>query len=209
MSERSGNNSSSGRKKGSSGRSYRSKAGLTLQPKKMRGRKPSSQRWLTRQLNDPFVAEAQSRGFLSRAAIKLEQMDDKHQFLVPHMRVVDLPVLGGWLQVVMKRCRIETGKGALVGIDLLEVDPVPGANFWSVTLPIPHSQSGSHRHKWPGGRGSVQIWRRQPVIARPTICGPWVCLKSRLILLIRCWRRAAFFWPKLFAAAVTDSFRIC
>ncbi len=44
-------------KKGSSGRSYRSKAGLTRQPKKMRGRKPSSQRWLTRQLNDPFVAE--------------------------------------------------------------------------------------------------------------------------------------------------------
>ena len=90
MPDRSGNNSSSGRKKGSSGRSYRSKAGLTLQPKKMRGRKPSSQRWLTRQLNDPFVAEAQSRGFRSRAAIKLEQMDDKHQFLAPHMRVVDL-----------------------------------------------------------------------------------------------------------------------
>ena len=130
MSERSGNSSSSGRKKGSSGRSYRSKAGLTLQPKKMRGRKPSSQRWLTRQLNDPFVAEAQSRGFRSRAAIKLEQMDDKHQFLVPHMRVVDLGCApGGWLQVVMKRCRIETGKGALVGIDLLEVDPVPGAEL--------------------------------------------------------------------------------
>ena len=89
MPERSGNQSS-GRRKGPSGRSYRSKAGLTLQPKKMRGRKPSSQRWLTRQLNDPFVAEAQARGLRSRAAIKLEQMDDKHRFLLPHMRVVDL-----------------------------------------------------------------------------------------------------------------------
>ncbi|MGB1473894.1 MAG: 23S rRNA methyltransferase, partial [Candidatus Puniceispirillaceae bacterium] len=68
-------------KKGSSGRSYRSKAGLTRQPKKMRGRKPSSQRWLARQLNDPFVAEAKKKGYRSRAAIKLEQMDEKHKFL--------------------------------------------------------------------------------------------------------------------------------
>ena len=123
-------NDASGRRKGPSGRSYRSKAGLTLQPKKMRSRKPSSQRWLTRQLNDPFVAEAKSKGFRSRAAIKLEQMDDKYRFLMPHMRVVDLGCApGGWLQVVMKRCRIEAGKGVLVGIDLLTVDPVPGANL--------------------------------------------------------------------------------
>ena len=60
--------------RGPSGRSYRSDTGLTRQPKKMRGRKPSSQRWLTRQLNDPFVAEAKSRGFRSRAALKLEQI---------------------------------------------------------------------------------------------------------------------------------------
>jgi 23S rRNA (uridine2552-2'-O)-methyltransferase len=126
MPGRSGNDAS-GRRKGPSGRSYRSKAGLTLQPKKMRGRKPSSQRWLTRQLNDPFVAETQARGLRSRAAIKLEQMDDKHHFLMPHMRVVDLGCApGGWLQVVMKRCRIESGKGVLVGVDLLVVDPVPG-----------------------------------------------------------------------------------
>ena len=129
MPDRSGNETS-GRRKGPSGQSYRSKAGLTLQPKKMRGRKPSSQRWLTRQLNDPFVAEAQARGFRSRAAIKLEQMDDKHHFLLPHMRVVDLGCApGGWLQVVMKRCRIEAGKGVLVGIDLLVVEPLPGAEL--------------------------------------------------------------------------------
>ena len=117
-------------KKGSSGRSYRSKAGLTRQPKKMRGRKPSSQRWLTRQLNDPFVAEAKKRGYRSRAAIKLEQMDEKHKFLTPHMRVVDLGCApGGWLQVVARQCRLDAGKGSLVGIDLLETDPVPGADI--------------------------------------------------------------------------------
>ena len=129
MPERLGNQSS-GRRKGLSGRSYRSKAGLTLQPKKMRGRKSSSQRWLTRQLNDPFVAEAQARGLRSRAAIKLEHMDDKHRFLLPHMRVVDLGCApGGWLQVLTKRCQINVGKGVLVGVDLLAVDPVPGATL--------------------------------------------------------------------------------
>ena len=117
-------------KKGSSGRSYRSKAGLTRQPKKMRGRKPSSQRWLTRQLNDPFVAEAKKKGFRSRAAIKLEQMDGKHKFLKPHMRVVDLGCApGGWLQYVARECRLDAGKGCLVGIDLLETDPVSGADI--------------------------------------------------------------------------------
>ena len=64
MPGRSGNDAS-GRRKGPSGRSYRSKAGLTLQPKKMRGRKPSSQRWLTRQLN-----ELQEAGIVSRKDFK-------------------------------------------------------------------------------------------------------------------------------------------
>ena len=118
------------REKGSSGRSYRGKAGLTRQPKKMRGRKPSSQRWLTRQLNDPFVAEAKKRGFRSRAALKLEQIEAKFPFLAPHQRVVDLGCApGGWLQLVARRCQIEDGPGKLVGIDLLPVDPLPGAQI--------------------------------------------------------------------------------
>ncbi|MGB1367562.1 MAG: RlmE family RNA methyltransferase, partial [Candidatus Puniceispirillaceae bacterium] len=64
------------------------------------------------------------------AAIKLEQMDEKHKFLTPHMRVVDLGCApGGWLQVVARQCRLDAGKGSLVGIDLLETDPVPGADI--------------------------------------------------------------------------------
>jgi len=116
--------------KGSSGRSYRGRTGLTRQPKKMRGRKPSSQRWLTRQLNDPFVAEAKKKGYRSRAALKLEQMDDRHSFLAPHMRIVDLGCApGGWLQVVARRCRLDAGRGALVGVDLLETEAVGGAQI--------------------------------------------------------------------------------
>lgn len=122
--------SSKGAKKGVSGRSYKTAAGLTKRPKKMRGRKLSSQRWLTRQLNDPYVSQTQERGLRSRAAIKLEQMDDKHNFLKPHMKIVDLGCApGGWLQVIVKRCRIEAGIGAVVGIDLLQTDPIIGAKI--------------------------------------------------------------------------------
>ncbi len=115
-------------KKGPSGRSYKTKAGLTKKPKKMRGRKLSSQRWLTRQLNDPFVSQTHDRGLRSRAAIKLEQMDDKHHFLKPHMKIVDLGCApGGWLQIISKRCRLDAGIGCLVGIDLLETEAVAGS----------------------------------------------------------------------------------
>ena len=117
-------------KKGPSGRSYKSKAGLTKKPKKMRGRKLSSQRWLTRQLNDPFVSQTHERGLRSRAAIKLEQMDDKHNFLKPHMRVIDLGCApGGWMQIITKRCRTDAGIGCLVGIDLIETEPLNGAQI--------------------------------------------------------------------------------
>ena len=117
-------------KKRPSGRSYRNATGLTRQPKKMRGRKVSSQRWLTRQLNDPFVAEAKSRGFRSRAALKLEQMDDRYKLLKPGMAIVDLGCApGGWLQVVSIRTKLSIGPARLVGIDLLETEGVVGADI--------------------------------------------------------------------------------
>ena len=120
----------SGKPKGSSGRSYRGHAGLTQTPRNMRSRKASSNRWIERQLNDPYVQETHRRGLRSRAAIKFEQMDDKFPFLKPHMRVVDLGCApGGWLQIASERIRINQGKGALVGIDLLETDPIGGAQI--------------------------------------------------------------------------------
>jgi 23S rRNA (uridine2552-2'-O)-methyltransferase len=97
----------------------------------MRGRKPSSQRWLTRQLNDPFVAQAKSRGFRSRAALKLEQIDDRYEMLKPGMAIVDLGCApGGWLQVVADRIRLGSGTAKLVGIDLLETDVLDGVEIF-------------------------------------------------------------------------------
>lgn len=93
-------------------------------------RSVSSARWLERQLNDPYVAEAQKRGFRSRAAFKLMQLDDKFRLLAPGRRVVDLGAApGGWTQVAVERVRSNssTGGGQVVGLDILEMDEVPGA----------------------------------------------------------------------------------
>lgn len=94
-----------------------------------RRRTPSSTRWLQRQLNDPYVVEAKRLGFRSRAAFKLSQLDDKYHFLRPGKRVVDLGAApGGWTQVAVERVRsLDPNGGKVVGIDILEWDPIPGA----------------------------------------------------------------------------------
>jgi 23S rRNA (uridine2552-2'-O)-methyltransferase len=86
---------------------------------------PSSQRWLARQLNDPYVQAAKTQGFRSRAAFKLLELDDKYKLISKGARVVDLGAApGGWAQVLLLR-----GAAAVVGIDLLPVIPMAGASF--------------------------------------------------------------------------------
>ena len=95
--------------------------------KTARDRSLSSTRWLQRQLNDPYVRQAKSDGYRSRAAYKLLELDEKFGLLKPGMRVVDLGCApGGWAQVAVK---IVGAKGQVVGCDLLEVEPVPGATL--------------------------------------------------------------------------------
>jgi 23S rRNA (uridine2552-2'-O)-methyltransferase len=86
-------------------------------------RSMSSQQWLNRQLNDPFVKQAKARGFRSRAAFKLTEMDDRFHILKRGARVIDLGCApGGWIQVALER-----GAGKVVGIDLLPVGALPPA----------------------------------------------------------------------------------
>ncbi|MEN3930572.1 RlmE family RNA methyltransferase [Microvirga sp. W0021] len=90
----------------------------------------SSQRWLERQLNDPFVAKAKSEGYRSRAAYKLLEMNDKFKLFKPGQRVVDLGAApGGWSQIAAREVGSKQGKGRVVGIDLLEIEPMPGVDF--------------------------------------------------------------------------------
>jgi 23S rRNA (uridine2552-2'-O)-methyltransferase len=96
-----------------------------------KGRTASSTRWLQRQLNDPYVIEAARRGYRSRSAFKLIQLDDRFHFLKPGARVVDLGAApGGWTQVAVQRVK-SAGKGAkrgrVVAIDILPMTPVEGA----------------------------------------------------------------------------------
>ncbi|EKS42390.1 RlmE family RNA methyltransferase [Afipia clevelandensis] len=93
-------------------------------------RKLSSKLWLERQLNDPYVAQAKRDGFRSRAAYKLQEMDDKHRLLKRGQVVVDLGAApGGWSQIAAKRVGSLEGKGKVVAIDLLDMPEVPGVTF--------------------------------------------------------------------------------
>lgn len=96
--------------------------------KTARGRKPSSQRWLHRQLNDPYVQEARVKGFRSRAAFKLIQLNEKFQFLKPGITLIDLGAApGGWAQIAVQKINPHQTGGKVIGIDLLEIEPLSDA----------------------------------------------------------------------------------
>jgi len=103
---------------------------LKVRVRTAKGRKVSSKAWLERQLNDPYVAEAKRRGYRSRSAFKLAEIDDKHRFLRPGQAVVDLGAApGGWSQVAAERVRADAGPGRVVAIDVHAMDPIPGVVF--------------------------------------------------------------------------------
>lgn len=104
----------------------RSGKDLGKRVKTARGRTASSVRWLERQLNDPYVKQAKADGYRSRAAYKLIELDEKFTLLKGAERVVDLGVApGGWAQVVRKL----VPRAAVVGIDLLPVEPIDGVTL--------------------------------------------------------------------------------
>ncbi|MEQ9316146.1 MAG: RlmE family RNA methyltransferase, partial [Henriciella sp.] len=85
----------------------------------------SSKRWIERQLSDPYVQMAKKDNYRARAAYKLLEIDEKTNLLRGATRVVDLGCApGGWLQVCLRR-----GVKEIVAIDLLAVDPLPGAHI--------------------------------------------------------------------------------
>ena len=121
--------------KNTSGRGQRD---LKVKVKSARGKTVSQVKWLQRQLNDPYVKRAQLEGFRGRAAFKILELNEKYNFLIPGSRVVDLGCApGGWSQVavdlvnalgVKKNVKI----GSVIGIDLQEVEVLPGAKFYQL-----------------------------------------------------------------------------
>jgi 23S rRNA (uridine2552-2'-O)-methyltransferase len=92
-------------------------------------RTTSSARWLTRQINDPYVKKAKADGYRSRAAYKLLELDEKFDLLKGVERAVDLGIApGGWSQVV----RLRSPKAKVVGIDLLPTEPIEGVTIFEM-----------------------------------------------------------------------------
>ncbi len=97
--------------------------------KTAKGRSASSVRWLSRQLNDPYVKQARAEGWRSRAAFKLIDLDEKFTLLRNTKRVVDLGIApGGWSQVVRKKA----ASAKIVGIDLLPTEPIEGVTIFQM-----------------------------------------------------------------------------
>jgi 23S rRNA (uridine2552-2'-O)-methyltransferase len=111
------------------------RGGDRVRVKSGKGRTVSSRRWLERQLNDPYVHAAKSKGYRSRAAFKLIELDSKFHFLKKGARVLDLGAApGGWTQVAAQRIG-ETGH--IVAIDILEMEPMPGVEIFHADLTDP------------------------------------------------------------------------
>src|SRR5882762_877779 len=121
------------KKRGSAGGGVGTRRAKAVRVKASGRRSESSRQWLERQLNDPYVGEAKSLGYRSRAAFKLAQLDDRFHLLRPGKRVVDLGCApGGWTQIAVERVKPDDGRpgeGRVIGIDILAMDPVPGATI--------------------------------------------------------------------------------
>lgn len=87
-------------------------------------RKSSSGRWKQRQMRDPFVRQAQSGGWRSRAVFKLQEIDARERLLRKGATVVDLGAApGGWSQLAAEKVG---PTGRVVAVDLLEMEPLAG-----------------------------------------------------------------------------------
>ncbi len=110
----------------------------------------SSKLWLERQLNDPYVAQARREGYRSRAAYKLLEIAEKYKLLRSGQRIVDLGAApGGWSQVAAAATHSREGKGRVIAIDLLELDPVDGVEFKQMDFHDPDAPG--RLREWLGG----------------------------------------------------------
>jgi 23S rRNA (uridine2552-2'-O)-methyltransferase len=102
-----------------------------------KGLKATSKRWLERQLNDPYVAAAKAKGYRSRAAFKLIELDDRFHFLKPGAHILDLGAApGGWSQVAQSR----TGRnGKVVAADILDTEPIAGVTAIRLDMRAPEA----------------------------------------------------------------------
>jgi 23S rRNA (uridine2552-2'-O)-methyltransferase len=128
---------------------------LAVKLRTAKGRKTASTRWLQRQLNDPYVEEAKRRGYRSRAAFKLIEIDNKYRLLKPGMTVVDLGAApGGWSQIAAERVGSVEGRGQVLAVDLAAIEPLPGVEVLTLDVSAENALA-SIRTYLKGGRADV------------------------------------------------------
>jgi 23S rRNA (uridine2552-2'-O)-methyltransferase len=126
--------------KPSSGKSLSGSREMAVRLKTANKRTTSQQKWLQRQLNDPYVAKAKEAGYKSRAAFKLLEIDDKYRLLKRGQRIVDLGAApGGWCQVAAQKIGSTDADCRIVAIDLLPIDPLPGVDFMVMDFTDPEA----------------------------------------------------------------------
>lgn len=113
---------------------------MTVRVKTSKRRKPSSNAWLKRQLNDPYVVRAKEDGYRSRAAYKLKELNESLGFLKKKCRVVDLGATpGGWTQVVLEEVDITSPATQVVALDINPMEPLPGSIFLHIDFTLPEA----------------------------------------------------------------------
>ena len=128
-------------------------------------RTASSARWLERQLNDPYVAASKREGYRSRAAYKLKEIDDRHRFLKVGQRVVDLGAApGGWSQIAAERVKAVEGKGQVVAIDYLGIEPIAGVEILELDFTDPSAEDQLKARLRDGGADVVLSDMAAPTI---------------------------------------------
>ncbi len=123
---------------------------LKTRVKTARKRTLSSTLWLERQLNDPYVAQAKREGYRSRAAYKLLEMNEKYKLFKPGGRIVDLGAApGGWSQIAAREVKSQEGKGRVIAVDLLDIEPIAGVEFR--VMDFHDSKAPDRLREWLGG----------------------------------------------------------
>ncbi len=83
--------------------------------------------WYKNRLNDHYLLKARADNYRSRAAYKLEEIDKKYRLLRPGQKILDLGAApGSWSQYAMRTLK---GRGSIIAIDLLEIEPIKGVTI--------------------------------------------------------------------------------
>lgn len=106
-----------------------------------RRRKISSRLWLERQLNDPFVLQAQKHGYRARSAFKLREIDDTFHILKPGQKILDLGANpGSWSQVIVERTAPVRNRGCVIAVDKTVMQPLAETQILTADLLDPCTQ---------------------------------------------------------------------